>query len=413
MLDVGVAVPDVGEYAAIDPAWGIGDPREQVLSALDGMRAAGRLPVHGHDVRPSFASYASNDAAGKVEAARELAASGPVAILGGRDFTDGARWIAANTPIPVIDVNALPSAALTAAGRSLFTLRTAQDVLYRAAVQWANSNGWLERRRIGVFSDRLTEESAAAACDELSRLGHDVRTWIRSDGTGVGSDADESAVRTFSDAGVEVVFPFVGGSSWIATLRHAADAGYRPHVVELETGEHTNDVTARRFPPDLYDGTVALTMSRGGEVAGGFPLGTETERCLDSFEQATGRRLDPGGPAVSGELSNSLLSWDVTLLLVEGLRLAGGDAAPARLIDGLERVRGQPIASGGDVTFEPGAHWGIRQVRTIAWRAHRGMWVATSPFRAIHDAAAEGAGAPGVPNRVFTSERRDRPDGHG
>jgi hypothetical protein len=379
LLDVGVAVPDVGEYAAIDPAWGIGDPREQVLSALDGMRADGRLPVHGHDARPSFASYASNDVDGKVEAARELAASGPVAILGGRDFSDGARWIAANTSIPVIDVNALPNASLTAAGPALFTLRTAQDVLYRAAARWADTNGWLAGRRIGVFSDRLTEQSAEAAGEELRRLGHEVAVWIRSDGTGVGSDADESAVPTFADAGVDVVFPFVGGSSWIATLRHAADAGYRPHIVELETGEHTNDVAARRFPAELYDGTVAMTMSRSGEVAGGFPLGTETQRCLDAFERATGRRLDPAGPAVSGELSNALLGWDLTLLLVEGLRHAGPDG----LVDGLEQIREQPIASGGDVTFEPGAHWGIRQLRTIEWRAGAGMWVATSPFRGV------------------------------
>jgi hypothetical protein len=379
VLDVGVAVPDVGEYAAIDPAWGIGDPREQVLSALDGMRANGRLPVDGHDVRPSFASYASNDAAGKVEAARELAAADPVAILGGRDFSDGSRWIVANTSIPVIDVNAVPSASLSTAGPTLFTLRTAQDVLYRAAVRWADSSGWLAGRRIGVFSDRLTEQSAEAACEELRRLDHDVVVWIPSDGTGVGSDADESAVPTFVDAGVDVVFPFVGGSSWIATLRHAAAAGYRPHIIELETGEHTNDVAARRFPPELYDGTVALTMSRAGEVTGGFPIGTETQRCLDAFERATGRGLDPSGPAVSGELSNALLGWDLTLLLVEGLRHAG----PAGLVDGLEQIREQPIASGGNVTFEPGAHWGIRQVRTIQWRADPGMWVATSPFRPI------------------------------
>jgi Periplasmic binding protein len=383
VLDVGIAVPDVGEYAAIDPAWGIGDPREQVLSALDGLRAAGRLPVHGHDLRPSFASYASNDAAGKVEAAKALAAAEPVAILGGRDFSAGARWIAANTPIPVIDVNALPSESLTAAGRTLFTLRTAQDVLYRAAVRWADTNGWLDERRIGVFSDRLTERSAAAAGDELDRLGHVVRAWVRSDGTGVGSDADESAVTTFVDAGVEVVFPFVGGSSWIATVRHADEHGYCPRIVELETGEHTNDVTARRFPSELYDGTLALTMSRGGELAGGFPLGVETERCLDAFERAIGRRLDPGAPAVSGELSNALLTWDLVVLLVEGLRRAGGGVTPTALIDGLERIRGLPIASGGDVSLEAGAHWGIRQVRTIQWHANRGMWVATSPFRPV------------------------------
>jgi hypothetical protein len=63
---------------------------------------------------------------------------------------------------------------------------------------------------------------------------------------------------------------------------------------------------------------------------------------------------------VSGELSNALLTWDLVLLLAEDLRLADGGVTPAVLIDGLERIRRLPIASGGDVSFEVGAHWGIR-----------------------------------------------------
>ena len=101
---------------------------------------------------------------------------------------------------------------------------------------------------IGVFCDRLTRQSAAAAVDELRRLGHDVRTFIDSDGVGVGSEHDESAPARFAADGVDLLLGFVGGSSWINTLRAAQGIGYRPHLLDLETGEHTNDVTARRFP---------------------------------------------------------------------------------------------------------------------------------------------------------------------
>ena len=287
-LTIGIAVPDLSEYVALDPSWSIGDPEQQCIAAVERCRDDGRIPIHGRDVRLVFASYRSNQPAEKVAAARRLAEADAFAVLGGRDFTDGARRLAA-AGVPVIDVNAVPSATLQEDAPWLFTLRPAQDVLYRSFVAWAHAGGHLDGRVIGIFCDRLTRQSSAAAIDELNRLGHDVRTLIDSDGIGVGSEHDESAPARFAAEGVDLLLGFVGGSSWINTLRAAEGIGYRPNLLDLETGEHTNDVTARRLPPELYDGTLALTMSRVGDLAAGRPLGAETVAALEAYERWSGR----------------------------------------------------------------------------------------------------------------------------
>jgi ABC-type branched-subunit amino acid transport system substrate-binding protein len=374
-LTIGVAVPDLSEYVALDPSWSVGDPGRQFTAAIERCRADGRIPVHGRDLRVVSASYRSNQPADKVAAAQRLAGDeGAFAVLGGRDFTDGALWLAA-AGVPVIDVNALPTTTLDRAAPWLFTLRAAQDVLYRSFVAWAQRGGHLDGRVIGVFCDRLTRESATAAVDELRRLGHDVRTVVDSQGVGVGSEHDETAPARFAADGVDLLLGFVGGSSWINSLRAAARIGYRPQLLDLETGEHTNDVTARRFPQDLYDGTMALTMSRVGDVAAGRPLAAETDRALQAYVRCTGSTA-----ATSGEWSNLLITSDLVTLLVEGLRRAGPEPTRAALVAGLEQLTSVPMASGADVTFRSGEHWGFRAARTVRWDADRGAWTAVTDF---------------------------------
>jgi hypothetical protein len=379
-LTIGVAVPDLSEYTALDPCWGIGDPAAQVAAAAERHRRSGALPVHGRDLRLVFASYRSNQEGEKVAVARRFVEEeGVFAVLGGRDFTEGARSLAASG-VPVVDVNAVPAAILDNAAPWLFTLRAAQDILYQSFVGWAERGGHFTGRAIGVFCDRLTRQSSAAAVAELRRLGHDVRTVIDSEGTGAGSEQDESAPVRFAADGVDLVLGFVGGSSWINTLRTSAAIGYRPHLVDLETGEHTNDVTARYFPPELYDGTLAMTMSRVGDAAAGRPLASATERALATYEAWSGRTLARTAPVTSGELSNVLISSDLVTVLVEGLRRAGPDPQPAALVAGLEQLDRMPMASGADATFRPGEHWGFRAARTVRWDAARCAWTAVTGF---------------------------------
>jgi hypothetical protein len=88
----------------------------------------------------------------------------------------------------------------------------------------------------------------------------------------------------------------------------------------------------------------------------------------------------PDAAVPGGERSNILITSDLVTLLVEGLRRAGPDPTRAALVAGLERLRSVPMASGADVTFRPGEHWGFRAARTARWDADRGTWTAVSDF---------------------------------
>jgi hypothetical protein len=378
-LTIGVAVPDLSEYVVLDPAWSVGNPAEQVQAAVEGARRAGRLPVHGRDVQLVFCSYRANQREEKIAAAQGLVGAGAFAVLGGRDFTAGACWLA-DAGVPVIDVNAVPSSTLARAAPWMFTLRAAQDRWYRAFVRWADGERHLAGRVVGVFCDRLTREATAVAVDELRGLGHDVRVVLDSEGVGVGSERDDDAPARFAAAGVDLVLGFVGGSSWINTLRACAAQGYRPALVDLETGEHTNDVTARFHPPELYDGTLALTMSRVGDVAAGWPLAAATTAALGDYERCTGTTVAREAPVRSGEWSNVLITADLVTLLLAGLAHAGPEPTREALVGGLEQIRELPMASGADVTFTPAEHWGFRGARTVRWDASRACWVAVTDF---------------------------------
>jgi hypothetical protein len=382
-LRIGVALADLAVFEAVDPAYGIGDQRLQVEAAIGAARARGDLPVARRDLELLFRTFDAVDPDGKRAVAAAFAADGVAAVIGARDFTYGAVALAERHHIPVIDVNAVPTSVLRRCAPYLFTLRTAQDVLYRSYVRWAHQRGFLTGRRIGIFSDRFTTASSRAAEAELAAHGHDVVLHVESDGLGYGSSVDGSAADRFHAAHVELLLPFVSGSSLVELLRSAADGPWRPTVVDLETGEHATDVTASLMPPSIYDGTWALVMNRVGEDAAGLAPSERTRGALAAYEAAAGRPLARSGRASSGELSNVLIVADLVDLLVAALHHASGDATPEAIVAGFESISGRAVASGGDVTFGPEAHWGFRQVRPIRWDAGRGAWAVHGPYESL------------------------------
>ncbi|HMG41354.1 MAG TPA: hypothetical protein VK611_08490 [Acidimicrobiales bacterium] len=381
-IKVGVAVADMSAFEAVDPAYGIGDQAAQVAAALEGTRARG--VAHAADVELVFRTFDAVDPDQKRAVARAFAADGVAAVLGARDFTYGAVALAERLGVPVLDVNAVPTPVHARCAPLLFTIRTAQDVLYRAFIRWAAARGAFDGSpRIGVFSDRYTETSTNAALAELERLGHHDVVRVRSDGLGYGSDDDVDAATRFRDEGVTVLLPFVSGSSLVELLGTSSALGHRPTVVDLETGEHATDVTASLMPPAIYDGTVALALNRVGESAAGRALTPRTEQALADHEAATGRRLDTSGRASSGELSNVLLTSDLVDLLLAALGHVDGATAADAVVAGFEAITDRPSASGGDITFAPGEHWGYRHGRTITWSAAAEAWQAQDEYRPL------------------------------
>ncbi len=381
-VPIGVAVPDVSDFADSEPAFGVGDQREQALSALDLLRRRGDLP-DGVDLELRFRSFGAADTAGKREVADRFADDGVLAVVGARDFTYGAVRLAERHHVPVIDVNAVPSSLLARTAPWMFTLRAAQDLLYRAFVRWAHRERLVRDARLGVFDDRFTRESTRAAIEELRALGHDVAVHVSADGAGYGSDHDDVAAERFADAGVDAVLPFVSGSSLIQLLAALAGRGARPTVVDLETGEHTADVTAHFAPAEIYDGTRALTMNRVGEAASSTGLHPLSVEVLEAFEAYSGRHLERTGWRSSGELTNVFIVHDLLALLAAGLRAAASPLDRSSLVAGLESVGHLTLAGGGDARFAAGEHWAIRQARPVRWSATADRWEAVDDFEGL------------------------------
>lgn len=381
-IKVGVAVADMSAFEAVDPAYGIGDQASQVAAALDGARRRG--VAHAADVELVVRTFDAVDPDAKRAVAAAFVDDGVAAVLGARDFTYGAVALAERHHVPVLDVNAVPTPIHERGAPYLFTIRTAQDVLYRAFIGWAAARGAFDGSpRIGVFSDRYTETSTNAALAALERLGHHDVVRIRSDGLGYGSDDDVDAATRFRDEGVTVLLPFVSGSSLVELLGTSSALGHHLTVVDLETGEHATDVTASLMPPAIYDGTVALALNRVGEAAAGRSLTPRTEEALADHEAATGRRLAASGRGSSGELSNVLLTADLVDLLLAALGHVDGATTASAVVAGFESIADRPSASGGDITFAPGSHWGFRNGRTIQWSAAAGAWVAVDDYQPL------------------------------
>ncbi len=150
-------------------------------------------------------------------------------------------------------------------------------------------------------------------------------------------------------------------------MLRAADAiGDPPRVVDLETGEHATDVSGSVMPPELYEGTPAIVMSRIGELAAGRPFDSGAERAVVAVERATGRSIARTGRESSGELSNILLVADLVAVLCSGLQARRSNVTRESLVSSIEAIESVPSASGGRLTFGPGEHWGCREMR-----AHR------------------------------------------
>lgn len=369
MQDVvlGVAIADMSDFVAIDPAYGIGDQQRQVEALIAHELDARGVPPSGRPVLV-IREFSSIDIEHKRATADAFADDEVLAVLGARDFTYGSVRLAEVHHIPIIDVNAVPRTLFQRTDPWLFTVRAAQDLVYLSYVEWAHATGRLGGRRIGVFSDRYTATSTAAAITRLSEHGYPVQVHVTSDGVGVGSERDTDAARQFADAGVDLIMPFVSGSSLAGLLQAAARMEYRPTLLELETGEHATDVSGSAMPSDIYDGTSALVMTRVGELAAGRPLDADAEQAIRAVEDATGQQLPRRGRASSGAVSNVLLVADLVRILFTGLRDLGPAPTRLDLVESLQRITDLPSASGGRMTFRPNAQWGCREMREIVWR---------------------------------------------
>ena len=381
VVRIGVAYPDLAAFEVLNPAFSIGDPEVQAQGVLDGWRRDGILPIAGRDIELVFRNYNIISDDDKLAACTGFAQDDDVfAVVAGRDFTVGSECLTERFQIPVIDTNSAPLSQYEQGAPFFFTLRPDQSTYMRNFARWADENGYLEGRTIGLFYETRLDEAIAVFREEMTSLGYTITSEISSTGEGVGSPQDQIAVQRFSADGVDLAILAVGGSSSINFMSFADRQGYEPDYIDLDYGEHTTDVAAGPNPESQYEGVPAMTITRIGGLAADEELTPEQEACAESFERFSGEDLVLEPPE-TGELSNVFLTCDLLELLRIGLEGAGEDQSAEAFVAALEQIDDLALASSGNLGFSAEDHSGVDAYRTIVWSEDCPCWIAEGDFQ--------------------------------
>ena len=374
-ITIGVAYPDVSAFATLNQKFSIGDPEQQAAAVLDGWRRDGLLPVNGTDIELVFRKYSIINSSDKLGVCTGFAQDDDVfAVVSGRDFTVGAECLASRFDIPTIDLMGASPSVYDRAPR-LFTIRPSEAEVLRAYVQWADGQGLFDGATVGIFWDTRSEEAVDAFKEAMAAAGHSIAAEVASDGEGIGSPQDQISVERFLAAGVDTAVLLVGTSSVTNFMHFAESQNYRPAYRSMEWASHIGDVASGSLPQEQYDGTLAMTVSRVGEIAAGMPLNAETEACASNYERFSGTDIARSSPETA-EWAQILYTCDLMSVLLAGLQGAGDDLTRESLVASLESLEGFPLAAWGDLTFGPGDHSGVQQFRTVEWSAGCLCWTA-------------------------------------
>ena len=386
VIRIGYAFPNLDAFAVLNKEFSIGDPRLQAEAVVNRWRREGLLP-DGIEVELVFASYNIIGPSGKLGVCTSLAEDEEVfAVVSGLNFTVGAECLATRFGVPVIDTDGAGPAVYQRAAPWMFTLRPDYVRYYVNYGQWALDQGALEGKRVGLWFETPLTEGVEAMRALLEGEGIDIVTVTEISGEGIGSPEDQTIVQRFMDYDVEVVLPLIGGSSTTNMFGFAEKQDYHPVYLDDDFSEGTTDVAAKVNPAEQYDGTVAMTVTRIGEQAGGVD-NPAAEACLANYERYAGEDISREPPE-SGEYASILRTCDLFTILLAGLTGAANDLTPDGLVAALETAGELELVGSANGTFSADDHSLVDEYRTIRWDASCPCWRAETDFvpMAIGDA---------------------------
>lgn len=378
-LKIGYAYQDVSAFAILSEKFSLGDIELQAQSVLEAWRRDGLLPA-GIEIELVFAEFNTLSPEDILGACTKLAQDDEVfAVIASRDFGIGSQCLAERFGIPTISSQGMSTSAYERGAPWLFSVQPTESQALLSFVSWANDQGALDGKHVGIYWDTRSEEAADDLKDALEALGVDIASDLPSDGEGIGSPQDQIVVQRFVADGVDLPILMVGTSSVTSFLSISEQQGYSPDLLWFEWASQLNDVSTDALPQTLIDGVQAMTFSRVGELAAGIEPTGAAATCIDNYVAFAGEDVDMEIPA-SAATGQLLFTCDLMSILLEGLKNAGANPTRESLVAGYETITDLEMAWWGPVTFTADNHAGVKQVRTITWTTDCGCWTAEDEF---------------------------------
>ena len=383
---IGVAVLDLSAVKYLGSEYDPGNVQQQWQALLDGWHRQHLVPVNGRDIEFAFQSYSVTSTDEQRSACAGLIDDKKVFAVIGIEFfyQQGSECVTAEKHTPLLTSEGPADDVYTRGAPWLFSLTRSEDSLLRNLVHWADQQGLLRGKKIGVY--HLNDPQETALVDrsikgELGKLGYHL-TAEASTSNALGGPDDALAVQQFRTKGVDLAILLTSRGGF---MQQAEAQGYKPTYIDTDYGGGTSDVGTNQYPGHQFDGTRAMTTVRRGEPAAGIPPSPDMEPCVRNYERYSGRHVArPGSTGhEAAEWVFIVLSCDEGKVLLQALQTAGPNLTPASLVHGLESIHGVSLIRYPDVTFGPGRHQGVTQQRTLQWHASCTCWRATGQFQGL------------------------------
>ena len=369
---------DVSAFEEVNPAFGTGDPEEQILAVLDALHADGDLPVNGVDVEFVPASHSAIEGDAQLAVCQQFGQDDQVfAALAGRDFPNGAECMASRFNTPIISVNQAPEALYAQAGPNLFTVKPDETTILTAFGNWAVESGYLEGKTIGIYwetpaagggrrpqagAQRTPASRSPPRCSPAAKASVPSRT--RSPPSGSRPTASIWSSRS-SAARASSTSPAA-----------AAEQGYTPTYIDTDWASHLADVATAAYAPGQYTDVPALASVRAGDLSVG--LSPEAEECLADYEAFSGKTIPRTTPEQSGEYTNILITCDLANLMVEATARSPPKVAPSVTQESyraaIEQITDFHGAYWETVGFSADDHTGADTAREVRWNPDCPCW---------------------------------------
>lgn len=378
-LTVGVAVPDLSYLKAINAAWDSGPIASYIEAAAQYWRAQKMLPVGGVDLKFVSRKFNSLNASDAEATCQTLMADDHAnVVLAPGAFGTGSDCVTQKYHAVEITTDLITDTQLAQDAPYLFNTDRTTTTILRNWILWADSNGLLKGKKIGIYS--LTGGIRPAQYDAdyqtvastLSKRGYSIAASVKT-ASPLGGPDDDIAETKFQQAGVDLALLMVTDINQANFMQRAEQFGYRPAFIDSDYIWNTDDSVANIRSAAEADGELAVTGYHNGEVGSG-QVSAESAACFQAVKQYAGLTVD----LKSNQYRYALSSCDLVKTLVFGMR-AAADAgrsvtATPSLIAGLESVHDLPMARTARVTFSPQSHEGSHLIRTIRYSGGCGCY---------------------------------------
>jgi len=256
----------------------------------------------------------------------------------------------------------------------MYSALTSDD---RGARNWVfdvAARGWFDPkkgfRKLGLLLDECNPKANAELEANLTKVGVPDKqrsTFTLGSCASIASPSEiTQALVQHRNAGVSHVFLASNNSNNQAYVRQADRIHWKPVFMASDFGFATSSISANNFP-DGFDGTVAITSTRDGEINSGM-INAQVVRCEEWMKKKH-------VPPPTKEADYALNLCDQFRLFAAAANAAGPNLVRTTLVGGLAKIGRFETAYLGDGLYDrPGKVWGGDFIRAIQWHLNCKCW---------------------------------------